>query len=153
MNYLELLERSHKLEIKYDICCRPDEPMSKLEYLNYVFDFTTYADFLDEIFVTKALEVCKAISNKSTFDYIHKSDDHHLWFIAMCNMPFFISKISWGTSIRGAWWDIYEGADKPFIIKSTGLYDENEEQILALELNAVEWGKFIAAMLEFAEIA
>lgn len=142
MDYLELLKRSHRIEIAWT-----GEDMSRLVYLNHIFDFTTDDDNLDELFVKKALEVCEAISNRTTFDYIHKSDDHYLWFIAMCNMPFFVNKLNCGTSIRGAWWD---HGDTDFHIKSTGLHDENEEQILELKLNRDEWKEFIAAMFEFA---
>lgn len=81
------------------------EPIGRLEYLSdYIFNFTTYDGEMAELFACKALEVCAAISNRTTFDYI-KDAEQYRWYLVMCNMPFFSDKLEWGTSIRGAWWD------------------------------------------------
>ena len=77
-------------------------PISRLAYLSeYIFKFTTYETTYSELFAKKALEVCAAINDRKTFDYINNPEGH-LWFLLMCNMPFFRSKLDWGTSIRAA---------------------------------------------------
>ena len=89
-----------------------------------------------------------ALLNRETFAYI-LDERAYMWFIIMCNMDFFSERIEWGTSIRGAWWDIY--GKKEFEIKSCGLY-EGEEQILEpLKFNKDQWGLFIKAMQEFVK--
>ena len=120
----------------------------KYEYLSSeIFDFTTYDTEIDKMFVTKAVEVCRAITNRETFEYI-KDDENYKWFLIMCNMPFFADKIEWGTSIRGAWWSLC--GDKKFKIESCGFFDEEYEQILEpLEFNEAEWKEFIMAVACF----
>jgi hypothetical protein len=119
--------------------------VSRLEFLSdYIFDFTTYDGEMAELFARKALEVCAAISNGSTFDYI-KDTENYRWFLWLCNTPFFEDKIEWGTSIRGAWWD-----SKPVELDTCGLW-RGDEQITELVLNGAEWQEFLGAMREFAE--
>jgi len=78
---------------------------TKLEYLgNVIFDFTTYSSDIDIIFAQKMVPVLKCILNRKTFEYI-KDNDHHINYISMCNSPFLIDKLEWGTSIRGAWFN------------------------------------------------
>lgn len=91
------------------------------------------------------MEVCGAITKKKTFDYI-ATDDGNLWYLIMVNMPFFDGKLEWGTSIRGAWWDLY--SSKSFTLKSCGLY-EGEDQLLELKFNESQWIEFIEAMIKF----
>ena len=62
-------------------------------------------------------------------------------------MPFFKGKLELGTSIRGAWWDLY--GNKKFIIESCELWID-DKQTLILEFNESEWKQFIAAMVNFA---
>jgi hypothetical protein len=79
--------------------------VTRLVYLaNEFFGFTTYCSVVAEFLTTKALEVCEAIANRTTFEY-NKDPENEKWFTVMCNMDFFKDKIEWGTSIRGAWWD------------------------------------------------
>ena len=142
MDYLNLLEHSYK-EIK---ATRGGHELERLEFLaDDIFDFTTYESTISSMMAKKAIEVCKAISDKKTFDYID-SEEGNLWYLIMINMPFFKNKLEWGTSIRGAWWDLY--SDKNFIIESCGLF-ENDEQLLELKLNEKQWGEFIEAMIKF----
>ena len=115
MNFLNMLNHSYKVEYK----TKPN--LSRLGYLSvHVFDFTTYDSEIDELFAEKALEVCLAITSGKTFEYQKESDDNYRWYLIMCNMPFFVDKLEWGTSIRGAWWDLH-GNDH-FEINSCGLY-------------------------------
>lgn len=142
MNYKELLQRSYKIQSEKNNCTD-----SIAEYLaGYIFDIVTYDGAIDEKLIPVAIDVCEVITNRKTFEYI-ANENRYLWFIVMMNMDFFSEKISYGTSIRGAWWDASDY--EPIIIESCGLYDEEENQILKLELNEAEWDKFIKAVIEF----
>ena len=108
--YKQILEELYKEEIE-DGCVAPSE---KLEYVGgHVFDFTTYDGGLDIIFANKMLEVIECIVNKTTFDYQNKSQEHYENYILMCNAPFLVGKLEWGTSIRGAWLDEYGHHSEP----------------------------------------
>lgn len=140
MNYKELLDHSYKMNpILFE------EQQSKLEYLSdYIFSFTTYDAGMSELFAQKAVEVCDAITNRSTFDYI--ADEHNYqWYLLMVNMPFFENKLNWGSSIRGAWWDV-----NSFKLESCGLW-KGDDQLLELELDANTWEPFIRAVVDFAK--
>lgn len=116
---------------------------SKIEFLaRYVFDFTTYDSDMDQLLGQKAVEVCRALSSRTTHGYI-KVPENYRWYILMCNMPFFAPRLDWGTSIRGAWW----GYDQP-ALTSCGLY-EGERQVIRLDFADGEWEDFIASVLEF----
>lgn len=120
-------------------------PSSKLEWLgDGIFDFTTYDGEMSAGFAEKAIEVCEAITNRTTFVYIGCIVQYQ-WFLIMCNMPFFADKLSWGTSIRGAWWD--------YSIKfsACALFD-GDEQIMAdtASFTQDEWCEFIQAIIDFA---
>lgn len=87
---------------------------SKMVFLGEdVFGFTTYENELTESLTGLMLEVIDCILNKTTFDYHGQSREHYVNYILMCNMPFLVGKLEWGTSIRGAWFDYYkkEGYD------------------------------------------
>ena len=121
-----------------------DGRLSRLEFLaDYLFDFTTYDPEAGELFAGKAVEVCAAINDGRTFDYI-KDADNYRWFLLMVNMPFFAGRLEWGTSVRGAWWD--HGAQK---LESCGLWC-GSEQVPSMEFRRSEWMRFIAALVEFA---
>lgn len=123
-------------------------PSSRLEYLSdFIFDFTTYDGEMSELFASKALEVCEAISNRTTYDYI-KEPESYRWFLLMCNMPFFADRIEWGTSIRGAWWGGPPGELIEF--SSSGLFLDGEQVTEPLRFTDAEWSAFIAAVLTFA---
>lgn len=141
-SYVAFLENNFK-----QIQSHQDKP-TRFEYLSsHIFDFTTYDGDIDELFVKKALEVCVAITNKQTFDYI-KDEDNYRWFLIMCNMPFFSKKLTWGTSIRGAWWELYNGMTLK--IESCGFFD-GDEQIIKMEFKEHQWPMFIEAMQKFVE--
>jgi len=137
MDYLNLLKHS------YIQCRLMDENLSKFDFLaQNIFDFITYENKISSFLAKKCLEVCNAISSKSTFDYI-KEENNHLWYLVMVNMPFFKNKLDWGTSIRGAWWRNY--GESKFKIESCGLYIE-QDQLLEILFNEKEWIEFIDAM-------
>ena len=94
-----------------------------------------------------SLEVCAAISDGTTFEYVKDTEDY-IWFLMMANFPFFAGRIEWGVSIRGAWWS----SEDPccFDLSTCGLW-EGDRQVphLAFE-DRDDWGCFIAALRHFA---
>lgn len=147
MDYLKLLEHSFSVEKDTEEC----PPGSRFEFLaESVFSFTTYDSGMSVLFGRKAVEVCTAINDRKTFDY-QKDEEGYKWYLIMCNMPFFVGKLEWGTSLRGAWWDL--NGSKTFELSSCGLW-ENDEQILTpLEFNEEQWKDFVTAMAVFAAVA
>ncbi len=144
MDYLELLEHSYEVE-RTDGECPPE---SRLEYLGeQIFDITTYDSEMSALFARKAVEVCFAINNRLTFDFI-KEPNNYRWFLLMCNIPFFADRLGWGTSIRGAWWSAGPGNQIEF--QSCGLWIGNNQCADGMKFSAEEWGKFISAVVEFA---
>ena len=142
MDYLKLLNDSYEFERSENYC----PPENKLQYLSdYIFNFDTYDLGPAELLAEKAIQVCISITERTTFDYI-KSPADYVWFIIMCNMPFFVGKISWGTSIRGAFWD------SKIELSSCGLWNKEKahcEQLFDLSFNLDEWNCFVNAMANF----
>ncbi len=137
MDYLKLLKHSYAMAA-LDEC----PPETRMEFLGeHVFNFTTYDGEMSELFAGKAIEVCEAINNGVTFDYI-KDPENYRWFLLMCNMPFFAERLEWGTSIRGAWW-------YPTKLESCGLY-EGGCQLLYLDFTRESWSEFVKALVVFA---
>jgi hypothetical protein len=135
----ELLEQSYEIALG-DEC----PPRSRHDFLGeHIFDFTTYDGDMSELFARKALEVCVAITDGQTFDYITDADNYR-WFLLMVNMPFFVGRLEWGTSIRGAWW-VHEDQN----LESCGLWCDGE-QVLSLKFSRTEWVAFVAALAQFA---
>jgi hypothetical protein len=123
------------------------DPIGRLEYLaDYLFDFTTYESEYSELFAKKALEVCAAISDSKTFEYI-KEPENRLWYLLMVNMPFFADKLEWGTSIRGAWWG--EPPHKKIEFSSCGLWLDGEQLHETMEFSREQWREFITAVVAF----
>lgn len=103
MNKIESMVDDIQIEFD-DICMDENMKCSKLEYLSeYVFDFITYDSELSKTLGLMMIEVIQAIVDKQTFEYIKISDANYVTYITMINMPFLKNKLSWGTSIRGAW--------------------------------------------------
>ena len=143
MEYLKLLEHSFEMEQGLE----PE--IGRLEYLSiHIFDFTTYDGEMDALFAKKALEVCIAISDRKTFEY-QKDKEDYKWYLLMVNMPFFSKKLEWGTSIRGAWWNLH--GDKEFEISSCGFW-EGDSQLDSLKFNEIQWSAFVKAMQDFVAV-
>ena len=142
MDYKELL----KISWEQDQTGGFWEPStSKLVFISeFIFNFTTYESDAGELFARKALEVCAAISHKKTFEYIKSSKENNYWYLMMCNTEFFISKIEWSTSIRGAWWD------NKIDFTSCGLFDR-AGQVTEISFNNEDWVKFLDAVIEFSK--
>lgn len=91
-----------------------DEIMS-LKYVwlaEDVFHIDTYDDNLSEKFGRAILEVLRVIKNRQNYEYI-KNEDNYIKYILVCNLLDMNDLISWGTSIRGAWFEFmdYGGYD------------------------------------------
>lgn len=127
-----------------------NKAMSKLSWVgDVIFDFTCYGDSASETLAYWAITVAKAISERKTFDCMEKNGD--IFYLAMVNMPFFIERLNWTSSIRGAWWNIDKGnIGEPLALDTDGIYDENEEQLCPLEFECNdEWLEFMNALYEF----
>ncbi len=133
-----LLEHSFELRL--------DSDASRLVFLaECVFGFTTYDDEMSELFATKAMEVCEAVSSTGTLGTLQyiKDPDNYRWYLLMVNMPFFAGRLDWGTSIRGPWW-----AHDDQTLESYGIFQGNE-QVLEMTFTRAEWMHFIAALIAF----
>lgn len=146
MDYLELLENSYNIEKVIREEMNGYTP-SKLEYLaDNIFGFTTYDGDISEKMATKALEVCSAITNRTTLEYI-KDLENYQWYISLLNMPFFSNRTDWGTSVRGAWWSAY-GVD--LLLHTCGIFNLQGEQLCPFELSSLgEFENFIEAVITF----
>lgn len=136
MNYKDLLEKIFIRENEKDL--------TRLEYLSQnIFDFTTYDGEMDKIFAAKAVEVCNAITESTTFEYI-KDQENYRWYLMMCNTVFFADRLDWGTSIRGAWWDYH------IKLESCGLWEDGK-QLREINFTQTKWKEFIKAVIEFSK--
>lgn len=138
-DYLKLLEHSYTMESQTS----GGRDQSRLGYLaQHIFDFTTYESEADELFARKAVEVCAAITDGKTFDYI-ANPPARIWYLLMVNMPFFMPRLNWGGSIRGAWWDHEQPA-----LNSCGLWVGQEQQT-EWEFSGEQWVEFVRAVIAF----
>ena len=124
-------------------------PESRLEYLStYVFDFVTYNVEMDKLFACKAIEVCKALSEQKTFDYVSLDESNYIWYLLMCNTSFFKDKINWGTSIRNAWW--YVNSLHPVKVNGYGVWQNAKQVEDLIFIDKDEWIRFVSALIRFA---
>jgi hypothetical protein len=150
MDYDRLIEYSYN---KHRELNAQEKDMSRLEYLGeYIFDFTTYDSDLSEFFAKKAIEICKALVDRTTYQYIDDPENCK-WYTIICHMPFFSERINWGGSIRGAWWDHREHYEA----SNYGLYDEKADgrsyqQMGELHFTRDEWIAFVTALINFAKV-
>lgn len=140
MNYLKLLEDG------FARTCGQGE--SRLEYLSdHIFDFETYDSEKAERFAVMALDVCQAIQQRKTFEYI-EDPTRYMTFLLMVNMPFFSRRLNWGTSVRGAWWDT--SPPNQTELDAYGLWLNDRQVTEPLKLATDDWRQFIDALLDFA---
>ena len=100
--FAEMLEKEYQDHIEFGIF-----DGSRLEYLGgYVFNYTTYRSDLDEEFAKRTLKIIEVIHKRQNFEFI-STEENHVEYITIVNMPFFRDKLEWGGSIRGAWFDEY----------------------------------------------
>jgi hypothetical protein len=147
-NYRQMLEDGFAALRKMN----PDgTPENRAAFLaDYVFDFTTYDDEKSKEFGTKALEVCRAVSDRKTFEYIEDPENYR-WFLLMVNMPFFAVRLDWGTSVRGAWWNA--GSPDETALHTAALWLDGEQLTGPLQFSDEQWQEFVSAMLAFADVA
>lgn len=139
-HFRQMLEEGYSVESS-------DRPMSRLEYLSeYFFDFITYDSAISIEMARQAIATCKAINEHSMKDYIADPIQYRS-FIYNCNLPFFISKLEWGTSIRFPWWD-----SVGILFNSTGLWLNGEQIYHDLVFNDDEWKLVISDMIEFSQV-
>jgi hypothetical protein len=140
--YKEMLQTGYENAVTNAEECG-DYDLSKLKFLaDDLFYFSTYEDEIATTMARKAVEVCQAISDRKTFDYI-ETDEGHFWYLIMVNMPFFKDKIDWGTSIRGAWWHTCRN---PHLKIDSGAFTRE----LELSFTEESWRDFMSALIEFA---
>ena len=128
--------------IKEEFCFH--EQRTRYEYICDLFDITTYCREISEYIGKKVMDVCEAITDGTTFEYI-RSDENHVWYIVVCNFPFIYPKLNWGGSIRGAWWD--HGVQ--FKFDTCDLMVDGEQECDWC-LDRDEWICFIKAVVEFS---
>ena len=124
MDVLELYKKDY--EFCSEVVCKGS---NKYDWAaSRVFDLTTYDSSLDELFVKKIIEVCKAILEGRTFEYI-RDGSRYVTYILVCQLLEQLHWIEWGTSIRGAWFEechMEYGKSQP-ILKY--LYSDEEASI------------------------
>ncbi|HBO5586088.1 hypothetical protein FA071_04395 [Pseudomonas aeruginosa] len=138
--WIKIFEESHQISDSFGC-----EIRSRLGYLaSAIFGIGTYDSDMDELMAWRAIEVCKAISNRTTFDYI-KDTENYRWYLIMCHLPFFADRIDWGGSIRGAWWSSYEGIR----FESCDLYSGDAQMCDEIVFDEEGWDAFIKAVIEY----
>lgn len=141
--WLRIISESHSYE---DLLL--GDSRSRLDFLaGAVFGIYAYDSEKDEEFAARAVEVSRAISGRTTFDYI-KDENQYRWFLALCHFPFFSNRIEWGTSLRGAWWDSHQG----ITFQSCSLFDGEFQMADEIYFDEDEWLSFISAVCDYAEV-
>lgn len=133
MKFLKLIEDDYKIQ-KLEECDQKHE-LSKVEYIaEQFFGYCTYEIEVSEFMTIKSLEICRAITDRKTMQYI-KNIENNTWYLVLLHMPFFYKKIEWGTSIRATWWNIEDVlVNYSFIVKKD------------------EWVEFINDLIEFSGV-
>lgn len=93
-----------------------------------IFDLTTYDSGLDELFINDILEVCKVILEKKNYEYI-KDEKNYIKYALVCQLLDKFNWIEWGSSIRGAWFEVdsrYDFKSKSTLSNSRDILDELE---------------------------
>jgi hypothetical protein len=141
-----------------------NQDLTRLEFLSdHIFGVVTYDSEMAEFFAQKAIEVCLAISNQTTFKYTEELDNYK-WFLVMMNMPFFDGKLSCRVSLRDAWWEgptdqginLWTRHQYPSLrpASSSALIKELSEMEddcnIGLDFTVKQWHDFIEALAEFA---
>ena len=93
-----------------------------------IFDLTTYDSAMDERFVKDILEVCKVILNRETFEYI-EDEKNYVKYLVVCQLLCNFRWIEWGTSIRGAFFDVdiyHDWETKQSTVRSRDILGELE---------------------------
>jgi hypothetical protein len=102
-----------------------EEEITIISYLANAFGFNTYDDEVESILVSWAIETCRAIASKTTFEYI-KTDEGKFSYLTIMQMPFFSSITEWGCSIRGAWFCWAEHSSVNWYLISANVKDDDD---------------------------
>ena len=112
MNTIDIYRKNYE-----EVCSWHDDEYDKYEWAaNYIFELITYDAALDEKFVKDIIEVCKVIIDKRNYDYI-KDDNNYIKYILVCQLLDRFQWINWGTSIRGAWFELSKTPDSKVILE------------------------------------
>jgi len=87
-----------------------------------IIGITTYDDELSKEFGKMILDTLIQIKNRTTFEYI-KNKENYKNFILSCN--FIQDWLEWGTSIRGAWFNVGDGKIVTYEALSNVSYEED----------------------------
>ena len=109
-NYKKMLEMTYEENKKASDSC--DYEMTFGNFLSNIFDIVTYDDEKDEYFCKMIMEVVEVILNRTNFEYLINKTNYER-FLTVVNFQFIKTKIEWGTSIRGCFFD----CDKDFVIE------------------------------------
>ena len=139
-NYTNLLEFSFE-DMKSFL---RNQNMTRHSFIaDAVFNLSTYDSELDEIFVTKCLEISNTIGSGATFEYI-KNKTNHIWFIGLLHLQFFQDNTDYGTSPRGSWWEY------PITLHTYQFSDPmSGEQIAKLTFDKLGWSEFLTDVQKF----
>ncbi len=141
MDNIKLLNESYARVVK------EDSMITKYGFIaDHIFDVTTYDSRLSDRFGRDILEVCMAITQSTTYTYI-EDKDCYINYITYLNYNFFRNNISWGCSIRGAFWYFDTGK---YHLDSCGMFLDGE-QLLDLHFTVEEWELFIIAVDTFTK--
>lgn len=103
--WLEWLEKMHAEMIQIT----DDQERGRYETVASMLGICTYDGGMDEVLVKIIMPTLLAIGDKSTYTLI-ADPQRHLHFCIAVNMPVLQRRLSWGTSIRAAWYEF----DVPF---------------------------------------
>lgn len=118
--------------------------LSKIEYVvENLFEVSCYDEEICGGIYEMVSNPLRAITNGTTFELVEDLYDH-MAYILTCNLPFFANKISWGTSIRGAWWDHL------IIWSSCAVWNKNGQITKDIQMTGDEFGAFVVQALDFA---
>ena len=146
MKFLKTLEDDY-IEFFYSSPQYQDYPTSRIEYIaEIIFGFETYESEVKSLLCKKALEVCKAITERKTFEYI-STEEGNQWYLILTQMPFFQNKIEWGCSIRGAWWDHVDFFNLDNIFKIPEKSNNSDIHVVVIDNN-----NFLVGLITFRDI-
>lgn len=106
----------------------------------YLFDVDTYDDDMGEWFTDIMLATARAVSERATFEFI-KDRTRYRDYLTAVNLPFFVGRLEWGGSIRGAWWT----GDQTLEV--------GDESITVDDAGAVELFKALTTWAELDDVA
>jgi len=130
----------------------------KTEFVaQHILDIYTYSNMTDNFLCVKTLEVMEAIQENKTFEYI-SDENNNLWYMAVLHMDFLSDKISWGSSIRGAFWESFHNGlphNPEGKVAEIGdgmlLAVGTDKQIKYTITGNEEWVGFVDAVLDFCK--